>query len=533
MTISTQGWDTVFALRLPEVNAVLSRAIATGSTRLPALNWTAQDGTAWLIATFDPWQLTSKGLQGTGGTIVKMRFPIKHGIFSYGGETAIGGITVIGTVRLGKITEASHTKLVLDHAKGVKIDDIESSSPLPSAVVQNKVALEMALTEAISAVLSDFRHVFASVDLNNQLKDAVPWLAPKAVDYCFMGGENDAESYFGTLCMTDCYIAGNPTPPASLSAELVPSGANAALLLSRNLFFRNLLLPGVARGLAPKDHAPSQAELAEIQQMFNLVDNGRKIVKKSDTPALFMKTEPIDLSILYAVEGSTVLIPVVGQLMAFTTMVGTFFSELITHGKPDIAGQMSIYMETLTIQEETGKIVFRIGQRCHIKPAPPLPEIEIVTATFDITASFDLVMQPDGKVEFRQAGSPTHTTPVIDAPDWIKNSSTAIEIILAIVGTIATVATEGLASVLIGIEFALLTAEIKALPMVIGYQLGGSTGTAAPDSLELLVIAAMSPVMWSDRSFKLTSVALNEDFVFGGTFVIDDASKTSVKHFDG
>ena len=43
-SISTQGWDTVFAVRLPEVNATLARAVADKSAQLPDIHWTSDDG---------------------------------------------------------------------------------------------------------------------------------------------------------------------------------------------------------------------------------------------------------------------------------------------------------------------------------------------------------------------------------------------------------------------------------------------------------------------------------------------------------
>lgn len=519
MIISTEGWDTVFALRLPQVNAQIAHAVYAGTTKLPVLDWTSNDRSASLCdVTFTAWLLSSQGLEGTGGTQVKMRFMINGGSFSMqnAAPAALAGSVIIGTVSLGVLADASHSRLVLDHRKGVTVDELAISGSIQPAL---QPPFKLAIGLALSAALGEFGHVFASVDLNLLAAGNMPWLSPKAVGYCFLGGRDDASSYLGTLCMTDSFIAGNPTPPTSLAAGLVPDGATGAFALSRELFVRNLLLPGVSRGFAPASSSHDANALAAYQkQMFDFAESDRKIVKKPGSPDIFVQSVPVDLSILYSMMILTTAGGALGVLVGALSGLGTALVELIATGQPNLSGTASVNIETLVVAEEAGAIVFRTGLRCDVHTDSPLPNVSIAKVRFDVVTSFTLAMQADGTVRFQQVGTSTHTTPTIEAPDWIKNSDTGAKIILSIVGIVLTVISDGLFAVLSGILLVGLEAAMQFLPVLIQRQIADGAGGAAPAGLERLVIAAAGPVRWSDRTFKPTSVVLNGDLAFGGTF---------------
>lgn len=502
-SFSTQGWDTVFALRLAVVNAELARAVAQGSTRLPALDWESKDHYAALKATFDAWQVTGKGLEGSGGTVVTMRFPVRTGTFRVDKATQpIDGVTAVGTVNLIPLTDGPTHKLVVDSSRPIKITRIESAAPL-----QDKSSLQLAFTEALSAALPGFNHVFAAVDLNSRLKDALPWLAPKAAAFCFMGGDSDEESYFGTLCETDDYIPGNPLPPASMSGGLIPKGAAAALLVSKKLFFSQMLLPGLQKGFRSKG--------------FRLTSGDSSIVKSEGSPELPIRTEPVDLSALYLLFADpafrAILSPatVVEVLPALVLMA----AEYATHGSVRIQGTMTINIDSLSITEEFGKIKAAAGLVCVVNTASPLPKVELLTARFDATTSFGLVVKPDGSIGFGPAGAPTHTTPQVEAASWIKNEVAVIEWFVDLVAMILTVVTEGLAFALVLVGEIIFNLLMKVVPELIAAYAGRHVGNAAPAALEAFAIAAVSPVTWTARSFRPTSVSLDGDLRFGGEFI--------------
>ena len=63
--ISTNGWDTVFALRLPAINRAIAAAAKKGEIKIPPIDFKS-DGLE-MTGKFGVWQLTSEGLQNTGG----------------------------------------------------------------------------------------------------------------------------------------------------------------------------------------------------------------------------------------------------------------------------------------------------------------------------------------------------------------------------------------------------------------------------------------------------------------------------------
>src|SRR5690348_3301210 len=132
-SVSTEGWDTIFALRLPEVNAEIARAISRGDGRLPDLNWAPPDGSAKLTASFGTWSLAADGAQPTGGTQVTMRLPVATGSFTFmkSPPQSLAGIILKAQVQLTALAGQQHA-LVVDSTRPVTITDIEASPPLPN-----------------------------------------------------------------------------------------------------------------------------------------------------------------------------------------------------------------------------------------------------------------------------------------------------------------------------------------------------------------------------------------------------------------
>jgi hypothetical protein len=499
-TISTQGWDTVFALTLAEVNAQLARAVVDTSARLPDVNWTSGN-VATLKASFGTWSISSRGHEQSGGTLVTMLFPVTKGIFTYNSQSQqLDGIRLEASVELTSIADDPQHKLVVDVTRPITVTAIDSTPPQP-----NESTLKLAFNYALKDALASLKYAFAKVDPSQELKDSMPWLAPApgGVGYCFMGGSSDADSYFGSLCMTDGFIAGNPLPPASMSANLIPTSASAALLMSKQLLFRHVLLPGIIKDFNA--------------QSFDLASGDTTIVMQSGANPILVNTVDVDLSILYAVLSGAALLslPVTALGLAAAAV-----AEAATHGgSAKIDGTMQIYLEGLTVTEQAGQIVFDSTLRCELATASPLPAISVATVRLTATSYFELVMQADGKVLFQRAGEPTHSTPEVDAPAWVSTASPVMEGILGLVGTVLTVVTDGVAAVLAGVIFGLLQVAFQFLPQVVQRQLQSGVGQTAPAGLEQLVTVAVSPITWTNKTFKPTAVALNGDLLFTGIFV--------------
>jgi hypothetical protein len=519
LPISTEGWDTTFALALPRVNAQLQQAIADGSVSLPVLNWVSDDASAVLTDVhFSAWTLSSRGLEQTSGTAVRLQMKIRSGSFVGPGVSLVhlDAVELLATVSLGRLDDAAHSKLVLDKTKALTVDKVLSFGALPGNA---EVMFRMAMGAKLNDTLPQFGHVFATVDLQ-PLAGALPWLQPHKVGYCFAGGQDDASSHFAVLCMTDGFIEGNPLPPASVCDKLVPAGLEGAFVMSKRLFVRHLLLPGVAAGFASAATRADPAALLQFQQSrFELDSTALVVQKKRDTGDLPAPSVAVDLSVLYTLFSLGALGSLPGVGLATLAVLATVLTELIVNGRPNITGDGTVGIERLSVELAQGTIVFKAGMRCDVTTADPLPRIAVATVRFDAQATFRLVMSADGSISFVSAGT-THGDPILDASDWVKNSAEAVKVIAGIVATIATILTEGLASVLIGLEFIAIQTALQMLPQLIQSQVGGAAGSSAPNGLQQLVVAAALPVHWADESFAPIRAKLNDDLGFGGALRI-------------
>jgi hypothetical protein len=553
LPISTEGWDTTFAMGLPCVNAHLKSAIADGTAGLPVLCWVSNDKSADLTDVhFASWALSGEGLERSIGTTVKLRMSIASGTFSVKGmvdRVSLESVELLATVALGRLDDAAFSKLVLDKKNGVTVDKVTDLGHLPRGA---EIVFKMAMGLALSEMLPQFKHVFAQVDLQAA---SMSWLAPKWVDYCFVAGQDDASSYLAVLCMTDDIskinndigntltglvnkvdqiisndhakqthdmsalrmTVGNPLPPASVSDKLIPPDSDGVFVISKDLFVRNLLLPSVAKGFAPAAIQQSPSALLTFQNAtFELRGQDPiRVVKKKGTGNLFVRTMPVDLSILYSLLSVGVAGSLPGMIAALGMGAATVLAELIVTGKPELAGNANVSIENLTVELSTGTILFKVSIRCDIATGKPLPEIHVATVRFDMNAEFRLAMSVDGTVSFTPLGT-THTTPTVEAPEWVRKSTVAVETILAIVGTIVTILTDGLAAILIALEFPAFETFIQLFQVRFSSQLGQSAGTVAPQGLQLLVTGGTLPIQWARKSFTPTRVKLNNDLGFSG-----------------
>lgn len=501
--ISTGGWDTAFALSLTEVNRHFARSVASGKLKIPDLNWTSKDKTATVQGVqFDPWQLSSEGMQGAGGTLVSVRFPIRAGtVRVLQDQGDLQGVLVTARVSLLAVTTPQRSVLKLGTQHGVTVTKV-----VPGKITGTLAKmLNTVFTEALSAAIASFDAVFASVDFNVIAAAEFDWLAPKAVGYAFLGGHDDPSSYLGVLCMTGNFVKGNPTPPASLSQDLLAKDSNSAFAMSQALLFRDLLLKGLTKGLGKGDSGS-----------FKLSDDGRKILKTPGTNPIYVQTQPVDLSILYTVFGAMLLVPASWPVL-IALGVYSLITSLIVNGKPNLMGSAAVYIESLEVVEVASGLQFTAGLRCDIVTGLPLPVFTVATARLSTTATVGMVMDK-GVARLAKVGDTSTSTPTLDAPDWLKNSSTGLSVVLGIVMTIVMAVTEGLAAVLIAIDMIAIQAALNFLPELIRQQIQARLGEGVPAGLEMLAVAAASPLSWSNCSFTAKHVTLAGDLGFTGDF---------------
>ena len=88
-----------------------------------------------------------------------------------------------------------------------------------------------------------------------------------------------------------------------------------------------------------------------------------------------------------------------------------------------------------------------------------------------------------------------------------------------VTGVMATVLTEGNASVMVGLTLALISAELKITPQLVAKELGNSTGVSLPAELDTFLVNAVAPVTWLDGgTFSNPSLRIDDDLAITGAF---------------
>ena len=221
----TSGWDAVFAIPYSDVNKSIAKAFAD-TARYPDLprtfhfqdSPTSQDNT--VDGTFEPWQLKIGG----AGQNLHMSLPIKTGkVRIMGKDVPIDNHTISIEVQAkfspkeGATATKGTNELVLatsgDESADVSLLDVV---PEIEDVTVRSVTKEL-LREWLKANVKDFSYVFATVDLAEDIAEAVEalqWLAPTAKNYGVTEPAQGAtldNSIFAVMTMTEGRINSKAT----------------------------------------------------------------------------------------------------------------------------------------------------------------------------------------------------------------------------------------------------------------------------------------------------------------------------------
>ena len=252
---TTHGWDTVFAIRLPDANAAIVRQQTSppGFTAAGAPAYRLDKFTT-LSGTFGAWQLA----RGPSGSLVHVSVPITSGTMTgLEGTWDLTGATAVLSLRLaalaGTATQTGTPYSLQVLATGLPTTPGANPEP-PASLVSltyssanpvdddGDALLRLALVKWAIANLADFEHIFATITLN-QFEDQAEWafLAPTYVGYAFSSAKTDADSFLGILCQTE------GRSPDGLICEVspfaIPPGQRAAFLLGPHLIMEHLLYP--------------------------------------------------------------------------------------------------------------------------------------------------------------------------------------------------------------------------------------------------------------------------------------------------
>ena len=453
----TYGWDTVFAIRKPDVNAAIVKAGSSPTS----FSQVAPDNSCSVTGTFGPWQVC-----GGDGVDLHFQVPIVKGSLSYKNASyPMDGADATIEVQLEYIPPQPKPRSNQPKSKHnlVMRTTMPENEPVVSVVDLSLPGfpgfLQKSLMRALLEVwmndnLASFSHVFSAVEINRIVdQKQFQWLAPTRTRYAFARGQTANSSVFGVLCMTQGRNDGGIA--SQLSPNAIPPGARSGFLISRERFLEEMVLPGLPNafpGSLPSDFAMSP-DKTEVINRANL------------------KTKPVNhMGTTYHPEVTSLAISVVGDEIVVSSVTRTdialgtcaevsvtSYQRLKVANKPD-GSQTLVYEES----------------------RPPIKD---------------------------------HTVKTSASGEKLK---IILEIAAIVVGVILTILTDGAFLIVALIIIALLVGLVEGVPKLIADVVGNKVSNESP-SLALLVSNSTNPIQWpGGADFRLTWAGMNDSLQLGG-----------------
>jgi Clostridium P-47 protein len=454
----TYGWDTAFAIRMPDANAAIVKAGASPKT----FTQVAPDNSCTANGSFGPWQIC----RGGDGVLIHFAIPLTAGSMVYQGQTyaMAGGVATI-EVALRQIPPQSVPGQAPASAHDLVVQTLATSVTQPAvSVIDLKLpvdpgfickALMSGLLDAwFNANLDQFTHVFNTVTINKIVDKAqFQWLAPTHTSYAYANGATDEDCVFGVLCMTQNRPDGGIA--SQLSPNAIPAGARSGFLIARERFLEEMVLPALPTafpGSAATDFAMSSDKTAVIS-----VAN----VNAKSVECAGITYQPVVISLNISVEGDEIVVSSVTRtdiaLGTYSEVTVTSYQRLKAATKPD-GSQTLVYEQS----------------------RPPIQD---------------------------------HSTKSSADGEALK---IILEVAAAVIALVLTVLTDGAFLIVALIILSLLVGLLEALPALIANAVGNQVSDASP-SLALLVSNSTDPIRWPGGSdYVLTSAGLNDSLQLGG-----------------
>lgn len=237
-TISTNGWDTVYAIKYPDVN----NAIKMQKSSPTSYSQTSKDPTFGAIiceGDFGDWEVVTGG----DGKNINMCLPITNcsvSIPQLKMKKSFTGLNAIIQLNLCWLhQEIDHLK-VDKNEETISVLRIEQDGKKFTGLMgQTAIALEKWLVNNIS----EFNHVFSSITLNktNDVNN-FQWLMPTDTLYAVADLGTAENSVFGVLCMTE----NRPSPKVhEISPFAIGDGATSSFLIAPERILENMIFPGM------------------------------------------------------------------------------------------------------------------------------------------------------------------------------------------------------------------------------------------------------------------------------------------------
>lgn len=453
----TYGWDTVFAIRMPDVNTAIVKAGCSPKSFVQQ----APDGSCTASGTFGPWQIS-----GGDGVDLHFSIPIETGNLVYKGNTyAMDGAVVTIEVQLDFIppqTEFQAGQAASRHDLMLRTQataDQPIVSVLSLTIPAHPGFIQQALMSGILQVwfnnhLAAFTQVFSSANINRIAdQQQFQWLAPTHTRYAFAQGKTPDSSIFAVLCMTQGRDSGGIA--SQLSPNAIPPSARSGFLISQQRFLEQMILPGLPHAFP----GSSASDFALSADKTRIVNNAN------------IKTKPVMYAgITYYPEITALSISVTGEELIVATVTRTDIT-LGTYAETSVTSFLRLKLAT---KPDGGQTLIYEESRPAIKD---------------------------------------HVTKTTATGEALK---IILDIAAAVVAVVLTVLTDGAFLIVALIIVALLVGLVEAVPTLIANAVGNKVSNDSP-SLALLVSNATDPIRWPNGAqFALTGIGLNESLQLGG-----------------
>lgn len=263
--VTTNGWDTVHAIRVSELNkAIISQKTTPGSFSQSII----EEGKTFQLTdgTFDHWQIT----QGGDGQNLFLMIPIAKGTYitPSGQSYSIAGSKLKVQIKLeymyqdapsnnvhlspGEYHLQVQTDLPLDLQYGYESTKVIYivEEHYPDAISpMNALRIRGLLETWFNENLSRFNQVFATIQIEKLFSpdSDFAWLKPTFMSYGYHDGPTENDSIFAILCLT-----GNKSP-TGLSHQLSELPFNkedvSLFLINTKHFIEKCLIPGYTEAM--------------------------------------------------------------------------------------------------------------------------------------------------------------------------------------------------------------------------------------------------------------------------------------------
>ena len=454
----TYGWDTAFAIRIPDANAAIVKA---GSSP-KSFTQVAPDNSCSASGAFGPWQIC----RGGDGVLIHLAIALTGGSMAYQGQNyamADGVVTIELALRQippqpapGAEPASAHDLVVQTQATSATqpaVSVVDLSLPVDPGFIC-KALMSGLLATWFNANLDAFTHVFNTVTINRIVDKAqFQWLAPNHTSYAYANGATDEDSIFGVLCMTQNRPDGGIA--SQLSPNAIPPGARSGFLIARERFLEDMVLPALPTAF-PGSSASDFAMSSDKTAVISVAHVNAKAVECAG-----ISYQPVVTSLNISVQGEEIVVSSITRtdiaLGTYSEVTVTSYQRLKAATKPD-GSQTLVYERT----------------------RPPIQD---------------------------------HTTKSTADGEALK---IILEVAAAVIAVVLTVLTDGAFLIVALIILSLLVGLLEALPALIANAVGNQVSDASP-SLALLVSNSTDPIRWPGGSdYTLTSASMNDSLQLGG-----------------